>query len=155
MIARLTSRRLKEEKKKWLSLTKPPQDLPPLFPENQDLSKTPLPDVSYLEADEAQMLESLTDPSSSLAALQPQVQARLRSIQSGLEFGIDRLAGNVHELDQRVATAGREADRVLGLAAARLKEREDREKTAAGTRDVPVMEVLRSLGRILPEGSGG
>ena len=87
--------------------------------------------------------------------MQTQARARLQSLQSGLEFKIDRLAGNVHELDQRVATAAREADRVLGLAAARLKEREDREKTSTRTRDVPVMEVLRSLGRILPEGGGG
>ena len=43
---------------------------------------------------------------------------------------------------------------MLGLGAVRLREREERERTAAGTREVPVMEVIRSLGRILPEGDG-
>ena len=147
--------RLKDEKKKWLSLSKPPQDIPPLFPEDQDPSKAPLPDQSLLDADEAEMLQSLTGKSSSLTIYQKQMQSRLQSAQSGLEFKIDQLAGSVHELDQRVATAGREADRVLKLAASRLKEREEREKRSAGTKDLPVMEVLRSLGKILPEGSSG
>ena len=153
--ARLTSRRLKDEKKRWLSLTKPPQDLPPLFPEDTSHGNVPLPDRSLLEDEEAKMLDALTDPSSSLAAFQTQAQARLRNVQSGLEFKTDQLASHVHELDQRVATAGREAERVLRLAADRLREREAREKAATGTRDIPVMEVLRSLGKILPEGGGG
>ena len=57
-------------------------------------------------------------------------------------------------MDERVRTAGKEADKVLGLSAIRLKEREEKDKRAAGTKDMPVMEVLRSLGRILPEGGG-
>lgn len=73
-------------------------------------------------------------------------------MQQSLEFKVDHLADSVHKLDQRVVTAGRQADRTLALAADRLKEREEREKKAAGTRDMPVVEVLRSLGRILPEG---
>ena len=32
------------------------------------------------------------------------------------------------------------------------REREEREKTVAGTKDLPGIEVLRSLSRILPEG---
>lgn len=67
---------------------------------------------------------------------------------------MDHLADSVHKLDQRVVTGGREADRVLALSSARLKERDEKEKTSVGTRDVPVMEVLRSLGRILPDGGG-
>lgn len=98
------------------------------------------------------MLQSLTDPSASFASLRKQTQARLKELQSTLEFNVDHLADSVHKLDRRVVTADRQADRVLGLAAKRLKEREEREKKAVGTRDVPVVEVLRSLGRILPEG---
>jgi kinetochore protein Mis13/DSN1 len=71
---------------------------------------------------------------------------------SNVEFDVDHLADSMHKLAQRVATAGREADVVLSRAAQRLKEREEREKQAVGTKEVPVMEVLRSLGRILPEG---
>lgn len=78
--------------------------------------------------------------------------SKLGGMQAGLEFKVDHLADGVHKLDQRVVTAGRQADRVLELASERLKEREQREKKAAGTGGMPVVEVLRSLGRLLPEG---
>lgn len=67
---------------------------------------------------------------------------------------MDQLADNVHKLEQRVLVAGKEADQVLRISSVRLREREQREKTSAGTRDMPIMEVLRSLGNILPEGNG-
>lgn len=47
--------------------------------------------------------------------------------------------------------AGKQADAVLGLAARRLKDREVRERESAGTREMPLMEVLRGLSGILPE----
>ncbi len=127
-----------------------------MFPGGES-SKALLPDDSLLDAEEARMLRSLTSETFSSAALRSQAQSRIRALQSSLEFKVDHLESGVHKLDQRVATAGKEADRVLGLSAARLKEREEREKAAAGTRDLPVMEVLRSLGRLLPEegGAGG
>jgi kinetochore protein Mis13/DSN1 len=64
------------------------------------------------------------------------------------------LADSVHKLEQRVKVAGQEADRVLSLSAVRLREREERERKSAGTKDMPIMEVLRSLSSILPEGGG-
>jgi kinetochore protein Mis13/DSN1 len=67
---------------------------------------------------------------------------------------MDQLADNVHKLEQRVSVAGDEATAVLKLSAARLREREQREKASAGTKDMPIMEVLRSLGNILPESGG-
>lgn len=75
-------------------------------------------------------------------------------MQSSLEFKVDHLADSVHKLDQRVTTGSRQADNILALGSARLKERDEKEKGAAGTKEMPVMEVLRSLGRILPEGGG-
>ncbi len=104
------------------------------------------------------MLRSLTDETASFTALRSHIQSGIRTLQSGLEFKVDVLAHRVHVLDQRAATAGKEADRILALSAARLKEREDREKSAAGTRDMPTMEVLRSLATTLPpeeDGGGG
>jgi len=145
--------RLKEEKRKWLALAKQPDEIPPLFG-GGDPTKAPLPEESLLEPDEARVLQRLTGADSSFGALRLATQGRLHAIQSSLEFKIDHLADNVHKLDQRVATASREADVVLGRSAARLKEREGKEKGAVGTRDLPTMEVLRSLGRILPEGGG-
>lgn len=100
------------------------------------------------------MLESLTDPSSSFAHLTSSTRSRLQAVQSAVEFKVDRLADSVHKMDLRVTTAGRQADKVLALSSERLKERETREREAAGTKEMPVMEVLRSLGRILPENGG-
>ncbi|KAF3357868.1 hypothetical protein VdG1_05533 [Verticillium dahliae VDG1] len=153
-------KRLKEEKKKWLSLKKTPiPDISPLFPEQpaDSAQKQPvvLPDLKSLEANEALMLSYLTDPATSFDGHRKAVQTRLLRVQSGLEFKIDQLADSVHKLLQRVDTAGREADKVLGLSAKRLKEREHREKTASGTREMPAMEVLRSLGRLLPPENEG
>lgn len=100
------------------------------------------------------MLEHLTDPSSSFAHLQSTTRSRLQSAQSGVEFKVDRLADSVHKMDLRVVTAGRQADKVLALSSERLKEREEKERQAAGTKALPTMEVLRSLSRILPENGG-
>ncbi|KAH8671244.1 Mis12-Mtw1 protein family-domain-containing protein [Xylariales sp. PMI_506] len=148
-------KRLRVEKKTWLSLKQAPPDLPPLFPPSSDIQGQSLPDESLLDSEEAQMLATLKDPTSSFTKLRENTQARIAALQASLEFKIDQLADNVHKVEQRINTAGREADRVLGLSAARLKEREEKEKESAGTKDMPVMEVLRSLGRILPEGDGG
>lgn len=101
------------------------------------------------------MLANITDAASSFANLRIQTQSRIQALQKSLEFKVDHLSHSVHKVEQRVKTAGREADCVLALSAARLKEREDKEKKSAGTKDMPVMEVLRSLGRILPEGESG
>ncbi|KAI1102093.1 Mis12-Mtw1 protein family-domain-containing protein [Jackrogersella minutella] len=161
-IAELEQRikRLKAEKRTWQSLKQPPPELPPLFPPPDPSNTTnntkslPLPDASLLDSDEAQILASLTDPSASI--LRPQkIQSRLQALHASLEFKIDRLAANVHKLEHRVATGGQQADRVLALSAARLREREEKERASAGTKDMPVMEVLRSLGRILPPEGGG
>ncbi|KAK6951423.1 hypothetical protein Daesc_007958 [Daldinia eschscholtzii] len=144
---------LKAEKRAWQSLKQPPPELPPLFPSSESNAQLPLPDASLLDSEEAQILTTLTDPST---ALNPQkIQSRLQALQNSLDFRIDHLSDNVQKLEHRVKTGGLQADRVLALSAARLKEREEKERASAGTKDMPVMEVLRSLGRILPPESGG
>lgn len=144
--------RLREEKKAWEALTKPLPDIPPLYHPTGDPSTAPQLDESLLDPEEVKILQSLTDAGAGFASPRKQAQTRIQGIQSSVEFDVDHLADSMHKLDQRVATASREADVVLSRAATRLKEREEREKQAAGTKEVPVMEVLRSLGRILPEG---
>ncbi|OLN85881.1 Kinetochore protein mis13 [Colletotrichum chlorophyti] len=140
-----------EQKKKWLALKKSRTEIPPVLPET-DPAQTAMTDSSILDANEAEMLNWLTSPSSSFDAVRAKAVSHLQQTQSTLEFKVDQLADGIHKLLQRVDTAGREADKVLSLSAARLKEREMREKASAGTKEMPVMEVLRSLGRILPEG---
>ncbi|KAI8625750.1 hypothetical protein F5Y19DRAFT_242782 [Xylariaceae sp. FL1651] len=151
--------RLKAEKKKWQSLKQQPPEMPLLFDASESRADQSLPDPSLLDPDEANILSSLTSSlaissASTTTSLIPKTQARLRNLQASLEFKIDRLADSVHKVEQRMETAGRQADKVLALTAARLKEREEREKASAGTKDMPIMEVLRSLGRILPESGG-
>lgn len=132
----------------------PLPQVPPLYPPDSDPDKAALPDSSLLDADEAGVLEALTDASSSFASLKSTTRSRLQAVQASVEFKVDNLADSVHKMDLRVVTAGKQADKVLALSAERLKEREAREREAAGTKEMPVMEVLRSLGRILPENGG-
>ncbi|KAJ4396313.1 hypothetical protein N0V93_000532 [Gnomoniopsis smithogilvyi] len=155
-IASLEARikRLKEQRKSWRALQTPLPQVSPLYPPDADPKKAPLPDASLLDAEEATMLESLTNPSSSFAHLKSTTRSRLQSIQSSVEFKVDNLADSIHKMNLRVMTAGKQADKVLALSSERLKEREVREKEATGTKELPVMEVLRSLGRILPENGG-
>jgi kinetochore protein Mis13/DSN1 len=107
-----------------------------------------------LDPEEGKIRGFLVDETNSFASIRSQTQARLRQIQSSLEFEVDQLADNVHKLEQRVKVAGKEADRVLALSAVRLKEREERERKRAGTKDLPIVLVLRSLSSILPEEDG-
>lgn len=143
--------RLQEEKKAWLSIRKPAPQIPPLFPDAEDQQIT-LPDFDLLDPDEGKIRNSLADESVSFHAVRSNVVERLRKVQSTLEFQVDLFADNVHKLEQRVTVAGREADEVLRLSALRLKQREDREKARTRTKELPVMEVLRSLSNVLPEG---
>ena len=66
---------------------------------------------------------------------------------------MDQFADGVHKLEQYQETVGRVADKILALSAVRLEDRDRKEKEEIGTRDLPMQEVLRSLSRILPEGS--
>lgn len=146
-------RRLQEEKKAWQAIRKPPAEQPPLFAENEAVPIT-LPDFDLLDPDEGRIRGYLADEAVSFGAFRSQTESRLRHIQSSLEFQVDQLSDNIHKLEQRVLVAGKEADKVLGISALRLRQRDEREKARAGTKDMPVMEVLRSLGNILPEGGG-
>lgn len=136
-------------------MQKPLPQAEPLYPQDSDPKKAALPESSLLDVEEAKMLEALADPSSSFAHLKSSTRSRLQAIQSSVEFKVDSLADSVHKMDLRVVTAGKQADKVLALSSERLKEREQKEREAVGTKEMPVMEVLRSLGRILPENGDG
>ncbi|CAF3608642.1 unnamed protein product [Fusarium graminearum] len=146
-------KRLQEEKKSWQAIRKPLPEQPPLFAP-EETGPIVLPDFDLLDPEEGKIRGFLADEKASFEAVRSQTESRLRTIQSTLEFQVDQLADNVHKLEQRVLIAGKEADKVLSVSALRLRQREEREKASAGTRDMPVIEVLRSLGNILPEGGG-
>lgn len=149
-----TGRRLQEEKKAWLAIGKPPPEEAPLWADDEGEAVT-LPDFDLLDADEGKIRGDLADEGRRAAAARAETEGRLRRIQASLELEVDQLADNVHKLEQRVRVAGKEADGLLRLSAARLRAREQRERTRAGTRELPMMEVLRSLSGILPEGGCG
>lgn len=113
-----------------------------------------MPDFDLLDDEDGRIRGLLIDEDSSFDAVRLRTERRLQTIRSSLEFQIDQLADNVHKLEQRVSVAGEEADTILKLSALRLREREEREKSESGTKDMPIMEVLRSLGSILPESGG-
>jgi kinetochore protein Mis13/DSN1 len=122
-----------------------------LFPDNtRELSPSQI-DASLLDPEQAAILVEIA--SRSALDLRNQTAERLRVLQSGLEFKVDQFADGVHKLEQYQETVGRVADKILALSAVRLEDRERREKEEIGTRDLPMQEVLRSLSRILPEGS--
>ncbi|KAH6975613.1 Mis12-Mtw1 protein family-domain-containing protein [Ilyonectria destructans] len=143
-------KRLQEERKAWQAIRKPPPEQPPLFAENET-DPIVLPDFDLLDPEEGKIRGYLADEAVSFEAIRSQTESRLRAIQSPLEFHIDQLSDNVHKLEQRVLVAGKEAEKVLRFSALRLRQRKEREKTRAGTKEMPVMEVLRSLGNLLPE----
>ncbi|KAL6907099.1 Mis12-Mtw1 protein family domain-containing protein [Trichoderma evansii] len=148
-------KRLQKEKKAWLAIQKPVPEQPPLFtPKEKEAETITLPDFDLLDPDEGQIRGFLVDETNTFASIRSQTQARLRHIQSSLEFEVDQLTDSVHKLEQRVKVAGKEADRVLNLSSARLREREEKERKNAGTKEMPIMLVLRSLSSILPEGGG-
>ncbi|PFH57788.1 hypothetical protein XA68_14576 [Ophiocordyceps unilateralis] len=157
--------RLQEEKQAWLAMRKPPPDLPPLFPDDDDdddddsapttTDALTLPDFDLLDSDDGAVGRFLADPEQSFSAARTRTEEQLREMQASLALQVDELADSVHKLEQRVLVAGDEAALVLRLGAVRLREREERERERAGTREMPVSKVLRSLGRMLPEGSGG
>ncbi|SPN97265.1 uncharacterized protein DNG_00779 [Cephalotrichum gorgonifer] len=147
-------KRLREQKKMWQSLKRIRLNPEPLFPDDADPSHLPLPNEALLDPAEQKILHALTGDDTSFTAIRSRTVSRLKAVEATLGLRVDTFADHVHKLEQRVATAAREADRVLSLGAVRLREREVKEKRAAGTREVPIMEVMRSLGRILPEGDG-
>lgn len=134
-------------------MAKPAPSLPPLFAvESADLSASQI-DSSLLDPEQAAILATVA--SSTAIGLRSEISHRLKSIQSDLEFKVDHFADGVHKLEQYQNTAGRVANKIQAIGAVRLEERDRDEKAAAGTRDLPMQEVLRSLSRILPESSSG
>ncbi len=122
-----------------------------MFPDNKRELDASQIDATLLDPEQAAILAEIT--STAALDLRNQAADRLRALQAGLEFKVDQFADGVHKLEQYQEIAGRVADKILALSAVRLEERDRREKEEIGTRDLPMQEVLRSLSRILPEGS--
>ena len=137
-------RRIEEEKRMWLELQKidPASSNPPL-PTDPDGILGDI-DSEALDTEQATILASLREGSSVAAS----AENRLKRIASTLEFTVDQFADGLHKLGQYHEAADRIAGRVLALAAERLDQREKATLRAAGTENMPLQDVLRSLARI-------
>ncbi|KAH9212187.1 Mis12-Mtw1 protein family-domain-containing protein [Leptodontidium sp. 2 PMI_412] len=144
---------LRQERDQWKAFSKPPPSLPPLLPDDAPEIDPSHIDTSFLTPEQATILAEVT--STSALEIRKQASERIQSLHSDLEFKVDQFADGVHKIEQYQQTVGRVADKILALSAVRLDERDRREKEEIGTRDLPIQEVLRSLSRILPEGSKG
>ncbi|KAL2071203.1 hypothetical protein VTL71DRAFT_12438 [Oculimacula yallundae] len=144
---------LRQERDQWKSFSKAPPSLPPIILEDAlELLPSHI-DASLLIPEQAAILAEVT--SSSALEIRKQAAERIKSLHTDLEFNVDQFSDGVHKLEQYQHTVRRVADKILALSAVRLDERDRREKEEIGTRDLPMQEVLRSLSRILPEGSKG
>ena len=84
--------------------------------------------------------------------LQTDTRSRIQSIAQGLEFEIDKFAGNVHALQQYRDVADNLATKVLGLGAKVLEERDRKGgegEQGDGSGPSGMRNVLRGLSRVL------
>lgn len=143
--------RLQQERDHWKALSKCASSLPPItYKEFTELTPSHI-DASLLSAEQSSILTTLAAAPAS--DLRSQVSKQAQDFLTGLEFKVDKFADGTHKLEQYQQTAGRAANKILLLSTVRLEERHRREKESVGTRDLPMQEVLRSLSRIVPEGS--
>ena len=117
----------------------PPPPVPP-----ESLPALDSIDSTLLDPEQAAILSTLK----AAPDLVDNTESRLKAIASSLEFKIDRFATGVHQLGQYQTTAERVADRIVGVAGQQLQRRETAALERAGTRDLPMQEVLRSLAEL-------
>jgi len=135
---------LKEEKAQLNALLKPPP-----APKSSNNTITSPIDASLLPPDSAAILETLQSSS-----VIPSISSRLQALHLNLEFSVDSFATSIHALEQKKASMDELAESVLEKTKEALVEREKREKDKIGTGQLPTVEVLRALGRVMPGGGG-
>lgn len=136
--------RLKEEKAAFKKLLKPPT------PEPAPSTNGPI-NPSLLDPESQQILSQLQSTSSTLLS---SISERLKKLQINLELQTDVFAHGIHALEQKKEDMDELVRRVLEKSKTRLEEREAEEKERMGTKEIPTMEVLRALSRVMPGGSG-
>ncbi|KAI9757661.1 MAG: hypothetical protein M1815_000308 [Lichina confinis] len=85
---------------------------------------------------------------SSLPNLPTSTESTLRRLTAPLEFQVDCFRDGMHRLTQYQASAERVGDHTLARVAACLDEREKMRCARSGTKDIPLVEVLRALSRL-------
>ena len=163
----LSYRRLQEERRTWEAFAKRPSlvsssvvdasgstSMPTAEPSAAD-GQCPTVDVSLLDdAHQCQLLSSLQsfpdndhgidDNDNENNTVQSLIK-RLQATMAPLELNVDLLTQGIHRFGQYQTTAERVADRILASAAIRLEQRQQAVLDQAGTRNIPLQEVLRGL----------
>ena len=136
------ARRLQREKEAWEALTASPRIPVPTPATETDAVPAPSSiDSTLLDPEQSSILSKLsTGPDASAST-----QQRLQAVASGVELTVDRLRAGVHRLSQFRGVAERVADGVLAATATQLQRRDEAALDKAGTRDLPMQEVLRAL----------
>jgi len=130
---------LEEEKHTWEEMTKLNSN--PL--KSHDYSTLSTLNPSLLRTNEVEMLKRIDD--------RPQISTISRSLldsQSNLEYQIDDITDNLHKMEQFGQVAEAFGDLVLAKVAGELAERQEATRRAAGTKDIPLQEVLRSISHL-------
>ncbi len=133
--------RLKEEKSRFKVLLKPPKPQP-ISPLSAPINP------ALLDPESQQILTTLQSISASLL---PSISERLKKLQLNLEFQTDVFAHEIHDLEQEKEEMEETAQSVLEKSKEKLEERDRRQREEVGTKELPTMEVLRALSKILPK----
>ena len=161
-VAFLTCCRLQEERRTWEAFAKRPSlvsssavdasgsaSVPATEPPAAG-GRHPTIDVSLLDdVHQCQLLSSLQSfPDNSHGTDNGNVHpstTRLQATMAPLELNVDLFTQGIHRFGQYQTTAERVADRILATAAIRLQQRQQAALDQAGTRNIPLQEVLRGL----------
>ncbi|KAK7202752.1 mis12-mtw1 family protein [Myxozyma melibiosi] len=129
--------RLRAEKKAW---TEVENDIKPPIPPSTNI------DVSLLLPKEATFLARQEE-----AASTPAAEAKLDTLKdraSNVEIETDKLVHGMHSIEQLARAAGKYADRVRADAAGVVERKERQAQKVAGTEDLEMRDVLRSLSKV-------
>lgn len=148
------SYRLRAERETWETLLRPPPNKEPILPPLPSTPADPATsDASVLS--DATQITALQSLRSLASDFQPSfiaaTSSRLQTINSNLEFEVDKFANNVHTLGVYKDAAERIAEDVLATGAEALEKRdkEGRSRANGEAGEVGTRDVLRALSRVV------
>lgn len=111
--------------------------------ESYDYSTPSTLNPSLLRSNEVKMLDRIGD------RLQiPTINQSLLDSQSNLEYQVDDITNSLYKMEQFGRVADAFGDLVLARVAGKLAERQEATRRAAGTKDISIQEVLKSISHL-------
>jgi len=134
---------LEDEKRRWQELAEQvPQKLPkktqegPLKPENLDRS--------LLRTEEAAVIPAFEESSKSITT----IQSVMTKTRGTLEFKVDQFSHGMHKAKEYGVHAKSVSESLLAKASILLDKRQEALRKAAGTSELPLHEILRSISHL-------